>query len=326
VGLAIRWRTYDRLVGAFANAVLADGRRPSLTLCWLAGLLEAEGSFLKPTPTDPNLPIVGCPMTDRDVVECVAELFGVSPAPIDKGDRKTQYVARLKGSVAVALMRDLRPLMGARRQLAIDRALRLYHAPERKLSYPAAEDIRRRHDAGETAAALARRYSVTHPTIRAVLRGRIYKAPPDCPWRRWMIRAPGVVVPGATERELAWLAGWLEGEGSFIAPPPSSPRRPRISARSTDRDVVNEAARLLGVTPQYSYSGRDRSKGWSPTWRLLKQGTTAITFMRALAPMLGERKARHVQRAIVMARAAQLSRGRRTSVETRGLAPLSSVA
>jgi hypothetical protein len=147
VGLAIRWRTYDRLVGAFANAVLADGRRPSLTLCWLAGLLEAEDSFLKPTPTDPNLPIVDCPMTDRDVVECVAELFGVSPAPIDKGDRKTQYVARLKGSVAVALMRDLRPLMGARRQLAIDRALRLYHAPERKLSYPASEDIRRRHDA-----------------------------------------------------------------------------------------------------------------------------------------------------------------------------------
>jgi hypothetical protein len=154
-------------VGTFANALLSDGRRPWPTLCWLAGLLEAEGTFLKPLPSSPNLPIVSCRMTDRDVIERVAELLGTSMMAIDKGRYRTEYAAVVKGSRAVALMRDLEPLMGERRSAAIRGAIDRYIPPRRKLSYQSGEAIRRRHADGESAASLSRAFGVTHPSIRA---------------------------------------------------------------------------------------------------------------------------------------------------------------
>jgi hypothetical protein len=41
--------------------------------------------------------------------------------------------------------------------------------------------------------------------------------------------------------ELAWLAGILEGEGSFIKPVPSAPRLAVVRISTTDRDVVERA-------------------------------------------------------------------------------------
>ncbi len=38
--------------------------------------------------------------------------------------------------------------------------------------------------------------------------------------------------------ELHWLAGLLEGEGSFMVGPPSDPRRPAIAVQMTDEDVM----------------------------------------------------------------------------------------
>lgn len=53
-----------------------------------------------------------------------------------------------------------------------------------------------------------------------------------------------------TETELAWLAGWLEGEGTFLARAPRPPRYPGwrvvIQAASTDIDVVRRAHSLTG--------------------------------------------------------------------------------
>jgi len=57
-------------------------------------------------------------MTDRDVVERVAKLFGTKVLAIDKGRYRTEYAATLKGSRAVAFMADIKPLMGSRRQRA----------------------------------------------------------------------------------------------------------------------------------------------------------------------------------------------------------------
>jgi hypothetical protein len=40
------------------------------------------------------------------------------------------------------------------------------------------------------------------------------------------------------QETLIWLAGILEGEGSFMKGPPSSPNRPVISMVTTDIDVA----------------------------------------------------------------------------------------
>lgn len=42
--------------------------------------------------------------------------------------------------------------------------------------------------------------------------------------------------------QLSWVAGLLEGEGTFLAPPPSSPNQPRLRVQMTDRDIVDRFA------------------------------------------------------------------------------------
>ncbi len=280
----------------FARA-LADKEDPgALRLSWLAGLLEGEGTFLRPPPSLPNCPIISCRMTDRDVVERVAQQFGTTVMAIDKGKYRTEFAATLKGERAVAFMADIRPLMGTRRQHAIDSAVSCYCPPVRKLSFEIAKEIRRRASTGESVASLAIEYEVARQTIYPILRGEIYRAPPSRPWRDLEPELPRVDTPSwMSLTELHWLAGWLEGEGSFMAPPPSKPRCPRISAQAKDKDVVLEAARLMQIKPGFEKS---RKPQWSSTWRVLLQGRRAITLMLALEPLLGERRRAQIQCAI----------------------------
>jgi helix-turn-helix resolvase-like protein len=225
-------------VSRFANA-LGDASPSSLRLAWLAGILEGEGTFLRPPPSMPNCPIVACRMTDRDVVERVATEFGTGVGAIDKGKYRTEFAATLKGKCAVELMADIKPLMGERRQQAIGSALSCYRPPARKLDFGTAEEIRGRFREGQSVSSLAREYKVARQTIYPILKGRIYRSQPSRPWRRRGNSMPRVETPSwMSPQELHWLAGWLEGEGSFMAPPPSKPRCPRISAQARDQDVV----------------------------------------------------------------------------------------
>jgi hypothetical protein len=108
-------------------------------------------------------------MTDMDVVELVAAAFGTSLQANDKGRYRTELAATIKGSRAAELMRALRPMMSARRQAAIDRALEGYSAPFRKLDFESAEEIRRRCAAGETVSSLARSFKVARQTVHQIL-------------------------------------------------------------------------------------------------------------------------------------------------------------
>lgn len=94
-------------------------------IAWLAGILDGEGSFLL------NRSIVGgkvylypkiiVGMTDLDVIERVADLFGTSVyEPPKMKDRKRLWRATIQGAGAVELMRLLRPWMSERRGEKID--------------------------------------------------------------------------------------------------------------------------------------------------------------------------------------------------------------
>jgi hypothetical protein len=69
----------------------------------------------------------------------------------------------------------------------------------------------------------------------------------------------GVSVP---THEVHCLAGLLEGEGSFMAGPPSNPRMPVISVHMTDEDVV---ARLGRIFARKVYVVRPRNPRWRTT-------------------------------------------------------------
>lgn len=229
-------------------------------------------------------------------MERVADRFGTSIMENDKGKYRTEYAATLKGEGAVAFMADIKPMMGNRRQAAISEATSRFLPPKRKLDFDVAEEIRRRHTTGESVSSLSRSYGVTRQTIHPILRGKIYRAPPPRPWRSSVPAAPEVKPPaGMSLVEFHWLAGWLEGEGSFMAPPPSDPRRPRISAQARDRDVVTEAGRLLQIEPVLE---GPRKPQWSRIWRVLLRGHRAAVSMLALEPLMSSRRRGQIQNAI----------------------------
>jgi hypothetical protein len=102
-------------------------------------------------------------------------------------------------------------------------------------------------------------------------------------------------VPPIDEKNLRWLAGLLEGEGTFLAGPPSAPRSPAIQFWMTDRDVVERAASMLeaGVMKV-----RPRKKHWKMTYAVRVRGPRAVVWMKRLRPLMGERRRAQIDRAI----------------------------
>jgi hypothetical protein len=101
-----------------------------MTLHWLAGILEGEGSFLAGPPSEPRCPAIRLPMTDRDTVVRVSELFrrAVVATRPRQAHHKVAYVTTIKGAPAARMMRAIAPLMSPRRRAQIERALRDRHA------------------------------------------------------------------------------------------------------------------------------------------------------------------------------------------------------
>lgn len=119
-------------------------------IAWLAGLLEGEGSFAMIRSCVGGkvyrYPKIVVNMTDRDVIERVADLFGGSVYDIPRyiEGRKLQYRAQITGSGAAQWMNDLYPWLGDRRRERIDAVLAEYRAQE-----PTA--VRRRRACAEAA-------------------------------------------------------------------------------------------------------------------------------------------------------------------------------
>jgi hypothetical protein len=148
-------------------------------LHWLAGILEGEGSFMRGPPSHPNQPGISISMTDRDVIERVRVLFGMSYVQCgDKrpGKWKPHYAVRVRGNSAVVLMKKLRPLMGQRRQGQIDRAIASWVPKKTKLTVEQARYIKHELEHGVPAYSLAQRFNVSHITIRRIRDRKLWKA------------------------------------------------------------------------------------------------------------------------------------------------------
>lgn len=147
-----------------------------LDLHWLAGLLEGEGSFLKPTPSHPNQLRISLQMTDEDVVSRVSALWGIKYHAVTPANpnHKTIYVINLRGKRANEWMITLFPLMGQRRRKQITEALKTYdpdrstrfHTNQRVLTEEAVIGAKLNIEKGATLRAEARRLGVHHESLR----------------------------------------------------------------------------------------------------------------------------------------------------------------
>lgn len=110
---------------------------------------------------------------------------------------------------------------------------------------------------------------------------------------------PPNTISDMSEVETAWLAGLLEGEGYFgaskVGKTKSRNRTLRVSLVMTDKDVVEKAHRLTGVSTRLGfYAPKDRPS-WNPSWSVRWAGKDAEDLMRAILPYMGERRAGRIR-------------------------------
>jgi hypothetical protein len=95
-----------------------------------------------------------------------------------------------------------------------------------------------------------------------------------------------------TSNDAQWLAGLLEGEGSFMKGPPSSPNLPIVKVEMCDEDVIRHAARLLSSS--VTIIDRHPERGYKRVFRVTVKGSRAVEIMLGLRPLMGERRSRDI--------------------------------
>lgn len=154
------------------------------TIDWLAGVLEAEGSFMRGPPSELNSTRISVQMSDKDTIEKISLLWGVAINTFTpKGQNKLGssfkeiYMCVLKGAKARDCMSSLKPYMGIRRQEQITTALNSYNpnAKEecysriRKVSDESLQDVFDKISSGLSYKKVAEEYGVTRNVIRRCL-------------------------------------------------------------------------------------------------------------------------------------------------------------
>ena len=92
-------------------------------------------------------------------------------------------------------------------------------------------------------------------------------------------------------KDIAWVAGLLEGEGNFMSDPSGS--LARIKLEMTDEDVVRKAASIMGA-PSVGYRIKSNPK-WKPTYVFYLCGAKAAGWMMTLYPFLGKRRRQKIR-------------------------------
>jgi hypothetical protein len=92
-----------------------------------------------------------------------------------------------------------------------------------------------------------------------------------------------------TETELAWLAGLLEGEGTFtINYVKGKSDQPCIEVKMVDLDVIERACALMGRVSVYAR--KPDQTGHQIQYRVRLRGKRAAHLMRQLLPHMGKRR------------------------------------
>ena len=100
-----------------------------------------------------------------------------------------------------------------------------------------------------------------------------------------------------SEQDCHWLAGLLEGEGSFLTGPPSSPNMIAISIQMCDEDVIQRAAALFGTS---CFGPKSRAKPhYKPCFSTRVRGLRAASIMKQLRHLMGERRRAAIDAALL---------------------------
>ncbi len=109
-----------------------------------------------------------------------------------------------------------------------------------------------------------------------------------------------------TTLDIAWLAGLIEGEGSFSYQEHRTRRHPRIMFDTVDRDVAEHFARLLGGTVYTRRGCGINSKTHKQqVYAVRIGGVTAVGVMMTIYPLMGVRRRAKIRECLAIWRTRQ---------------------
>lgn len=100
-----------------------------------------------------------------------------------------------------------------------------------------------------------------------------------------------------TENELYWLAGLLEGEGSFCKGCPSMPNSPSVNISMTDKDVIERVGTYWHVAIHKERKKNKNPKHKTP-WVTRLRGYRAIELMKKIRHLMSNRRQNQIDAAI----------------------------
>jgi hypothetical protein len=101
------------------------------------------------------------------------------------------------------------------------------------------------------------------------------------------------------EARIAWLAGILEGEGSFLSARFDSYSYPRVQMTMCDRSVLERAMSLMPSSHIYAVTDkRSVERGWRESWIVTVNGPAAASVMRAVLRWMGSRRTTAINRSL----------------------------
>jgi len=99
-----------------------------------------------------------------------------------------------------------------------------------------------------------------------------------------------------SELDLAWLAGLLEGEGSFGVYPTGKGRWPvaKVQITMTDQDILQRVSDLTDHNVCGPYS-KEKHGGRTPVFQISNHRKAVVAkLLLALRPLMGERRQRQI--------------------------------
>jgi hypothetical protein len=102
-----------------------------------------------------------------------------------------------------------------------------------------------------------------------------------------------------SEDRVAWLAGLLEGEGSFLSARLGRYCYPRVQMTMCDRFVLERAMSLMPSSHLYAVrNDRGIARGWSQSWIVTVNGPPAAAVMSAVLRWMGSRRTSAINRSL----------------------------
>ena len=146
------------------------------------------------------------------------------------------------------------------------------------------------------------------PLMSPRRRGQIDRALRDhLPTRPFRLVGEKLITDGSelsweaadTPARLAWLAGLLEGEGSFLSARFDGHSYPQVQMTMCDRYVLERAMDLMPSSHIYVVTDkRNVERGWSQAWLVRVNGAPAARVMRAVLQWMGSRRTEAIDRSL----------------------------